>query len=349
VRELVISGRRVADDTDAYVIAEIGHNHGGRLDVAEELVRRAAAAGADAVKLQKRDNERLFTGAMYHSPYTGPNSYGPTYGLHRAALEFGRAEYKHLIDVAKTEGVDLFATAFDEQSVDFLTELGIDTIKIASADVTNPPLLEYAAKAARTLIVSTGGAGIDDVRRACDRILPLNAGLALLQCTAMYPAAPADLNLSVITTFRQQFPSVTIGFSGHDLGPQLSWIAYTLGARVIEKHFTLDRAGKGTDHQFSLDPQQLTDLVDGLRRTNSSLGSPHKVMLPGEIPAIQKMGKKLVAARALPAGHSLTEHDIVRKSPGDGLKPSEVGLVLGRRLRIALQAEEDLRLDVLEA
>lgn len=312
--------------------------------MAEKLVRRAATAGVDAVKLQKRDNRRLFTKKMYDSPYTGPNSYGPTYGEHRTALELGLHEYQHLIDVANDVGVDLFATAFDEPSVDFLVELGIPTIKIASGDVTNLPLLEYAAKAAQTLIVSTGGATIGEVHGACDVILPLNSSLAVLQCTAIYPTAPTDLHLSVISTLRQEFPDVTIGFSGHDLGPELSWIAFALGARVIEKHFTLDRTAKGTDHPFSLDPDQLIQLVEGLRSTRASLGSPNKSMVPGEAAAIRKMGKKLVAARALPAGQCLTEEDMACKSPGDGLKPSESGLVLGRRLRVPLEAGADVRL-----
>src|SRR5213082_2446698 len=196
MRELEIGGRLVSDDTDAYVVAEIGHNHAGSLDQAEKLVRQAAAAGADAAKLQKRDNRSLFTRAMYDAPYVGRDSFGSTYGAHREALEFDRAQYLHLAALAAELGIELFATAFDARSVDFLIDVGVSTIKIASADLTNTPLLSYAAKSGTTLIVSTGGATTDDVRRACDTILPLNPHLALLQCTAVYPARPADLNLS---------------------------------------------------------------------------------------------------------------------------------------------------------
>ncbi|MFY1703718.1 MULTISPECIES: N-acetylneuraminate synthase family protein [Micromonospora] len=318
------------------MIAEIGHNHEGSLHRAEEMFRQAAAAGANAAKLQKRDNRSLFTKAMYDEPYTGRNSFGPTYGRHREALEFGRAEYLHLAGVAAELGIDFIATAFDQPSVDFLVDVDLPAIKIASADVTNTPLLAYAAKADKPLVLSTGGATTDEVRRACDTILPLNPNLALLQCTAVYPAAPADLNLSVITTYRAEYPHTVIGFSGHDLGPELSWIAYALGARVIEKHFTLDHSRPGSDHHFSLDAPQLAALTAGLRRTHEALGEPVKRCGDSEAKAVRKMGKKLVAARDLPAGHVVTEQDVACKSPGDGMKPYQLDEVLGRVLRVDL-------------
>jgi sialic acid synthase len=348
-REMIIAGQVIADDTDAYVIAEIGHNHEGDLAKAEELFIKAAQAGANAAKLQKRDNKSLFTSAMYNEPYTGRNSYGPTYGTHREALEFGRAEYRHLAAVAAELGIDLLSTAFDRPSVDFLVDIDVPAIKLASADLTNTPLLGYAAQTGKPLIISTGGADMDDVRRACDTILPLNPNLAVLQCTARYPAAPADLHLAVIDTFRREFPTVVIGFSGHDAGPELSWVAYALGARVIEKHFTLDQTRPGSDHHFSLEPQHLAELVAGLRRTRESLGSPEKIALPSEKPALRKMGKKLVAARDLPAGHRLSERDIAIKSPGDSLHPYRLPELLGRALLHPVPADGDLRLESLES
>ncbi|MFC9591239.1 N-acetylneuraminate synthase family protein [Streptomyces sp. NPDC056944] len=344
MREFQIAGRRVADDTGSYVIAEIGHNHGGSLEKAEELFRAAAAAGAHAAKLQKRDNKSLFTKAMYDQPYTGRNSYGPTYGTHREALEFGHAEYVHLAEVAAEVGIDFFSTAFDRPSVDFVAELDLPAIKIASADVTNTPLLAYAAKTGKPLIVSTGGATMDEVRRAVETILPLNPQLALLQCTAVYPAAPSDLNLAVIETFRREFPDVVVGFSGHDLGPEAAFLAHAVGARVVEKHFTMDRTLPGTDHQFSLDPVQLADLVTGLERTRQALGSPVKQCSSTEAPAVRKMGKKIVAARDLPVGHVLTEDDLAYRSPGDGMKPYLSGLVVGRALLMPLRADDTVRI-----
>ncbi|MFE9402167.1 N-acetylneuraminate synthase family protein [Streptomyces sp. NPDC006530] len=345
MRSLDISGHTISDASEAYVIAEIGHNHGGSVAQAEALFQAAAAAGASAVKLQKRDNRALFTQTMYDEPYTSIHSYGPTYGEHREALEFGRPEYLHLQQVARDLGIDFFATAFDIPSVDFLAELGLPAIKIASADLTNTPLLSHAAKTGLPLILSTGGGSMAEVRQACDAILPLNPLLALLQCTAAYPAVPEDLNLRVITTFREEFPEVVVGFSGHDLGPELSWIAYSLGARVIEKHFTLDQQAKGSDHHFSLTQAQLTALTDGLSRTRAAMGSAEKITGTREAAAIRKMGKKLVAAHELPAGHVLTAEDLTCKSPGDGVKPYRLGELVGSRLTRALATDADIRIE----
>jgi len=347
-RELTISEQVISDSTDAYVIAEIGHNHQGDVKTAEELFRQAARAGASAAKLQKRDNRSLFTRAMYNEAYEGRNSYGPTYGEHREALEFGAAEYRHLAGLAAELGIDFIATAFDFRSVDFLMDLDIAAIKIASGDLTNTPLLTYAAKSGKPLIVSTGGADMPDVQRAVDSILPMNDNLALLQCTAIYPAAMSDLNLRVISTFREEFPSVVVGFSGHDDGVSSSWIAYALGARVIEKHFTLDRQSRGSDHHFSLEPAELAELVAGLGRARAALGEPDKRADDREKAAIRKMGKKLVAARDLRAGCRLTDEDIAIKSPGDGMRPYLLPKVVGRSLRQPLAEDADLTPELLD-
>lgn len=347
MRKLAIADRSIDDSAEAYVIAEIGHNHEGDLSKAEELVRQAAAAGASAAKLQKRDNRALYTQAMYDQPYTGRNSYGPTYGAHREALEFGEAEYRHLAAVAAEVGIDFMSTAFDFGSVDFLVELEVPAIKMASGDLTNVPLLTYAAKTGIPLVISTGAAGMADVRRAVDAILPVNPNLAVLQCTAIYPAGPGDLNLSVIETYRREMPDVVIGFSGHDLELEASYVAYALGARVIEKHFTLDRTRPGSDHHFSLEPAQMAELVAGLRRTRESLGTPVKEPHEKELPALKKMGKKLVAARPLPKGHVLGEVDILIKSPGNGTPPYLLDQIIGRELHAPLDAEADITLDVL--
>ncbi|MEN3308456.1 MAG: sialic acid synthase [Micromonosporaceae bacterium] len=347
-REVMFGGRRIGDDTEAYVIAEIGHNHEGDLRRAQQLLRAAAAAGAHGAKLQKRDNRSLFTYRMYQEPYVGRNSYGPTYGKHREALEFGWSEYAELAALAREIGIDFFASAFDMSSVDFLAKLDLPAIKIASADLTNTPLLEYAAGLGKPLIVSTGGAHLDDVRRACEVVLRVNPQLAVLQCTSVYPTPPELANLSVISTLRAEFPDVVVGYSGHDRGPELSWLAYALGARVVEKHFTLDQTRPGSDHHFSLSPEGLTVLVDGLRRAHLALGDPGKRPLAEEAPAMRKMGKKLVAARHLPAGHVLKAADVAIKSPGDGLKPYRLPEVLGRRLRVPLGLDDDIAVDLLD-
>lgn len=341
-RKLVIDGVSIEDDGDCYVIAEIGHNHQGDVEKCAKLFAAAKAAGANAVKLQKRDNRSLFTRSLYDAPYNSENSYGETYGAHREALEFGHAEYLELRACARELGITFFATAFDIVSADFLAALDMPAFKIASADLTNVPLLRHVARIGRPMIVSTGAGSMDDVRRAYDTIMPINTQLSILQCTAAYPVEFDEMNLRVVETFRQAFPDIVIGLSAHDNGIAMSLVGYMLGARIVEKHFTLNRAWRGSDHAFSLEPQGLTKLVRDLRRTRLALGDGEKRPLASEHRAIQKMGKKLVAARPLPAGHVLTAGDIAVKSPPDGLPPYHFDALVGGTLTRALDEDENL-------
>src|SRR6185437_9107526 len=173
-RELIVDGTRIADDTDCWVIAEIGHNHQGSLEQCKELFAEAARCGANAVKLQKRDNRGLYTREFFNRPYENENSYGPTYGQHREALEFGRAEYQELKAYAAGIGVTFFATAFDFTSAEMLADLDMPAYKIASGDLTNTPLLRFVAEIGKPMILSTGGGTLDDVRRAHDCVAELN-------------------------------------------------------------------------------------------------------------------------------------------------------------------------------
>ncbi len=339
-RELTIGATRVHDQGDCYVIAEIGHNHQGSVDKAKEMFRVAKECGVDAVKLQKRSNRTLYTRSMYESPYDNENSFGATYGAHREALEFDWDAYVELKRYAAEIGVTFFATAFDVESADFLAKLDVPAYKIASGDLNNVPLLQHVARIGKPIVVSTGGGSLDDVQRAYDAVMPLNSQLCLLQCTASYPAEPEDMNLRVITTFREAFPEIVIGLSDHQNGIAMADIAYILGARVIEKHFTLNRAWKGTDHAYSLEPVGMRKLVRDLRRVRAALGTGTKQPLAIEKKPLFKMCKKIVAARLLPAGHVLTPGDVAMKSPNDGLAPYALPELLGRRLRREL-AEDD--------
>jgi N-acetylneuraminate synthase/sialic acid synthase len=329
-RILVIDGQTISDDSDGYIVAEIGHNHQGSVDKAKEMFRVAKECGVDAVKLQKRDNRTLFTKALYDMPYQHENSFGATYGEHREALEFGREAYVELKRYAEELGLTFFATAFDFKSVDFLADLGVRVYKTASGDLKNTPLIGYIAKIGRPMLVSTGGGTIEDVQRAYDTIMPINPQLCLLQCTAAYPAEAADMNLKVIATYRERFPDIVVGLSDHQDGISMALASYVLGARVFEKHITMHHTWKGTDHAFSLEPIGLRKYTRDLRRVRSALGDGIKKVLPCEEKPLQKMGKKLVAARDLPAGHVLTRDDIAIKSPNDGLPPYELDGLIGK-------------------
>lgn len=342
-----IGTHEIGDSTQCYVIAEIGHNHQGSLERARELFREAKLAGAHAVKLQKRHNRGLYTRAAYDKPYDNENSFGATYGEHREFLEFEREQYTELQKFARELGVDFFSTAFDLHSADFLHALDVPAYKIASGDLKSTPLLRHVARMGKPMIVSTGGALLEDVKRAYDTIMPINPQLAILQCTAGYPAAFEELDLRVIDTYRKEFPDAVIGFSSHDNGIAMPVAAYMLGARIVEKHFTLNRAMKGTDHAFSLEPVGLRKMVRDLDRTFKAMGNGEKKIYESEKAPIIKMGKSLVVARDLPGGHVLTAADIVMKSPGGGIPPYELENVLGMVTTRALHEDDFLSHDVL--
>jgi sialic acid synthase len=347
MRKIILAGKTIQDDGDAYVVAEIGHNHQGYLATAKRMFRIAKECGADAVKLQKRNNRKLYTKAAYDRSYDNRNSYGTTYGEHREALEFGRVAYRELFDYARELGITLFSTAFDFDSVDFLAEFDPPAFKIASGDVKNIPLLTHIARLQKPMVLSTGGATMEDVNRAYDAIMPVNDQLAILQCTAAYPADFNELNLKVVTTFREHFPNTVIGLSSHDNGIAMAVAAYMLGARIIEKHFTLNHTLKGTDHAFSLEPVGLRKMVRDLRRCREAMGDGVKRVYETEVAPITKMGKKIVAARDLPAGHVIQPGDIVFKSPGDGLPPYEFDKVVGRTTICELKTDENLTFELL--
>jgi sialic acid synthase len=346
VPELLVDGKRIHDGGDAYVVAEIGHNHQGDLEKAKALVHAAKECGVDAVKLQKRDNERLYTRALYEAPYDNEHSFGSTYGAHREALELDPGEWLELREFSREEGVTLFATVFDEPSADFLAELDLPAFKIASADLVNTPLLRHVASFGKPIFLSTGGGTIEDVERAVESVLSTNPQLCLLQCTAAYPCDVEELNLRVIETYRERFPDVLVGLSDHQSGIAMALVGYLLGAQVIEKHFTLDHAWRGSDHAFSLMPEGMRRLVRDLRRVPLALGDGVKRRLPSEEKPLEKMGKKLVATRDLPAGHLLASGDVVARSPADGgLPPYELDRLLGRRLLRPLAFEDEIALE----
>ena len=355
--ELVIDGVRIADDTNAFVIAELGHNHAGvaemlgisHVEGAKRLIQAAHQAGASAVKFQKRDNRMLYTKAFYDAPYQSENAYGTTYGAHREALEFDWAEYCELRDYAVSLPITLFATPFDCSSVDFLEQLGVPCYKVASGSLTNVNLIQYIAQMGKPILLSTGGGTLEDITRAIDVIQAVWCHLkpcyarcevmALLQCTAVYPCPPALLNLQVIAHFREIYTCV-IGLSSHHTAIWDCLAAYVLGARIFEKHFTLKTSARGTDHAFSLVPRQLATLVEDLHALRLALGDGVKRPYPQEQAALEKMGSGLYAARTIPVHHILESVDVVVKSPGGPIPAWKLPEVIGRIIPMEL-AEDD--------
>jgi sialic acid synthase len=286
-RELTIAGRRISDDDPCYVIAEIGGNHGGDEAVAAAMVREAARCGVDAAKFQKRENDTLYVRSCLEAPYANENSFGDTYHAHRAALELTPRCLAALDAEGRRAGIQVFATAFDERSADHCAELGFPAIKIHSGGLTDRPLLTHVARLRLPVILSTGGGTIADIDRAVEALG--DCPHAILHCTASYPLKPAEANLACLLTLRARYPETVVGFSSHAPGIVLSLVAYALGARILEHHFTLNRASKGTDHAFSLEPKALAQLVEDLDKVRQAMGDGIKRVYPSERKPIAKM------------------------------------------------------------
>ena len=317
------------DKSKIYVIAEIGNNHQGDVKHALKLMKEAKNAGADAVKTQKRDNKTLYTKTFFNQVYDNPNSFGLSYGEHREKLELKKSDYQELIDYSKEIDIDFFATPFDLSSLDFLEQFDLKSYKIASADITNTILQTEISKTGKEIFLSTGGGSLEDVKRAKENIFQHNKNLSILQCTASYPARLEDMNLRVITTYAKTFPGLRLGLSDHENGIDAGPVAYMLGARVFEKHFTLNRANKGTDNAFSLEPAGLSKFVRNLKRIELMLGSDEKKQLNTETKPLIKMRKSPVLVKNKKKGDVISSNDITLKSPGLGIHPYEIEKIIG--------------------
>lgn len=340
--ELHIGDIAIGDQHPCFVIAEIGHNHQGDPELARHLLKAAKDSGASAAKLQKRHLAGLFTERFAQERYDSEHAFGPTYLSHRAALELDPRAWRDLAAYARDIDLAFFATAFDIPSADFLVDLGVPALKIGSGDALNWPLLDHAASLGVPLLVSTGGLSWSEVAATARRLLGHGADFALLQCTSTYPCPAQELELSIITALRQRYPDTVIGYSGHENGIVPSLAAAALGAAIIERHFTVDNDLRGSDQRFSLDPAKMAELVQGIATVRQALGTGIKRRFDSENAALRKLGKKIVAARDLPAGHVLGRADLAVRSPGDGMPPHLLDHVLGRRLRRDLRRDDDI-------
>lgn len=287
-RELVMAGRVINDDQPPLVIAELGNNHSGSVATAKAMIDMVARAGGECVKFQKRSNNTLYTQALLGASYVNENSFGVTYGAHREAIELSAQALCGLFSYAAQRNVIAFATAFDEASADQLMALGVPAIKLASGALTDIPLQKHVASLGVPIVLSTGGGTERDIDRA---VLTLEGrtSFALLHCTAAYPLAPAEANLRCILSLRKRYPNTVIGFSSHSPGLAFSLIAAAFGASIIEHHVTLNRASKGTDHAFSLEPKGLETLIEDVKKLHVALGDGVKQFYRSEYSPIGKM------------------------------------------------------------
>ncbi len=334
-----------------YIIGEIGQNHNGSVDIAKlivDLVARPVRDEAsnidlqpmDAVKMTKRDlSEELATSQM-NRPYNSPNSFGKTYGEHRAALELSNEEHFEVYRHAKSLGLDVVETLCSKGCLSLLRLFTPDRLKVASRDLTNLPLLEAMAETRIPMILSTGMAGKEELDLALEVITRYHSDIAILHCVSQYPTYPDNLNLRTIAYLQKHYPQYTIGFSDHTIGIAAPAVAVGMGAKIIEKHITIDRHMKGTDQRGSLGPDGVNRMVRDIRIAERWLGSENLYIEPSVHEARIKLERSIASRTALPAGHVITEDDLHMLSPGDGYKWADRNAVIGRSLNAAIDANE---------
>ncbi len=346
-KEITLDNQKISEDSLPYVIAEIGHNHQGSLDQCKKLFIKAKNSGANAVKLQKRDNKKLYTKAFYESEYNSTNSYAKTYGEHREKLEFSYDEYSELFKFSKELGITMFATPFDFNSLEFLEEFDCPFYKVASSDITFIQLIKKISETNKPVIISTGYSSFEDIDRILNKISFKN-GVSFLQCASVYPADAKHINLNVIPEMIKRYPNNIIGYSGHDSGIIIPLAAYMNGARIIEKHFTLSRALKGSDHAMSLEPEGMSKMCNGFKKIKDALGTYVKEKMSYEDKYIYKMKKSIVAAKDLKKNHIISHNDIDFKSPGGGLDCYKDELIIGKKLNKNINKENLITFSDLE-
>ncbi|XP_056596155.1 sialic acid synthase-like [Triplophysa dalaica] len=326
-------GRRIGGSSPCFIIAEIGQNHQGDIEIAKKMIQMSKDCGADCVKFQKSEIEHRFTKHALERPYTSPHAWGPTYGAHKRHLEFSHQQYRELQRYADDIGIFFTASGMDEMAVEFLHEINVPFFKVASADTNNIPYLEKTAKNGRPMVISSGMQSMETMRCVYQTVKKHNPNFTFLQCTSAYPLPTEHINLSLIPAFQKEFPDIPIGYSGHETGILVSVAAVALGAKVLERHVTLDKTWKGSDHAASLEPAELAELVKAIRTVEMAMGSPVKQMLPCEASCHSKLGKSVVARRPLRKGVTLSLDMLaVKVAEPHGVAPENIFNLVGKKI-----------------
>lgn len=292
-------------DEEPFIIAEVGQNHQGSLDNAREYIKVFAMAGADAIKFQTRNNKFLFDREAYDAPYNSENAFAGVYGLHREKLELNLEWLTTLKEDCDKFGVKFMSTPFDEPSLEFLCEVDVDLLKVASFDLGNLPLIHRIAQKGKPVVLSVGGGKPEQIICSIKALLSHNIEIAVLHCVSEYPCEFNRLGLDNIEALIKAFPGIVIGLSDHFNGILSGPIAYLKGARVFEKHVTLNRAWKGTDHSFSLEPEGFRRFVRDIKRVRHMLPAKPDSDLGNEY-VFMKLGKSLVAYTNIKEGETIT-------------------------------------------
>ena len=334
-----------------YIIGEIGQNHNGSVDIAKlltELVARPIKEddfGIDiqpinAVKLTKRDLSEELSSSQMNRPYDNPNSFGKTYGAHRQFLELSDEAHFEVYKYAKSLGLDFVETLCAKGCLSMLRLFTPDRLKVASRDLTNLPLLETLAETRIPIILSTGMAGKKELDEALAVITKYHDNIAILHCVSQYPTEPDNLNLLTIRYLQKHYGQYTIGFSDHTIGIAAPIVAVGMGAKIIEKHITIDRGMKGTDQKGSLGPDGVRRMVRDIRLAEHWMGTEDLYIDRSVAASKVKLERSIASNKDLEVGHIITEDDIHMLSPGDGFKWAERTQLIGKTLKTAVPKNE---------
>jgi len=335
------------DKSKTLIIAEAGVNHNGDINLARKLVDVAADAGADLVKFQTFAADKLVATHAKKADYQNQSSdAGESQHAMIRKLELTREMHEVLIGHCKSRGIRFFSTGFDPESIDLLVELGLNSFKIPSGEITNLPYLRHVGQYGKPVILSTGMASMDEVEAALDVLqqagTPLDS-ITVLHCNTEYPTPMVDVNLRAMLAIRDTF-GVQVGYSDHTSGIEVAIAAVALGATVIEKHFTLDRNLPGPDHKASLEPEELKEMVSGIRNIEKAMGDGIKRPSQSEAKNRPVARKSLVAACAIRAGEVFNANNLTVKRPGTGVSPMRWDEVLGSKALRNFNADELIEL-----
>ena len=352
MKEFRIGDRVISEQAPAYIIAEGGANHGCDVDVALRMVEEAAAAGADAIKFQTYKADTLTT-RWAPRYWEDPEPSGTQYAVFADWDDLNYDDYERLFAAARDAGIEWLTTPFDLEAVEWMAELGVAAYKIASADLTNWPLLRAAAEKGKPMLLSSGGSTLDELRASIEEVRRLgNHQIILLHCILCYPAPVEQMNLRSIPTLKQEFPDVIVGLSDHNIADPCVTVpaaAVALGAKVVEKHFTLDTSTPGIDHQLAVDPPMLKTMIENIRNVEAALGSGEVGVLACEDAARTYARRSIVAATDLLAGTVLGPEHLIMKRPGSGVPPTRIDAMLGRKLIRDVEEDQLVTWDDVEA
>lgn len=349
MRKIRIANRSIGDGEPAFIIAEAGVNHNGDMELAKRLVGVAIQGGADAVKFQTFKAEDVVTRtaekAGYQKKTTGA---GESQFVMIKKLELEERDFGGLFDYARSKAIIFLSSPFDKQSVDLLDSLGVPAFKIASGEIANLPLIRYIARKGKPIILSTGMSTMAEIYEALQVMQSERMkDIVLLHCVTSYPAKVEDVNLRAMQTLRRAF-KVPVGLSDHSLGITIPIAAVALGACVVEKHFTLNKSLPGPDHQASLEPEELKQMVKAIREVEKAMGNGTK-SLTDEEQEIKKFVRRSIVARVeIPRGTLITEEMLDIKRPGTGVEPKYMNRVIGAVARCRIGRDEPLTMDKLE-